>query len=116
MKRYNLNGNEPYVLPVMPQTIETSTSKYPDIHAGGTETAAMYKYHSELVDIEKANDLIPIILDGDNLSRWIDGSETINLTPEGYLGAPADFKYVDAETDYNDTAKRIAEAILGRIV
>lgn len=116
LKRYELNGNEPYVLPILPQSIDTCASKYADIHAGSTETAYMHKYHSELVDIEKAKTLIPIELDNDNLTRWIDGNETINLSPDGYLGAPADYIVVDAETNYNDTAKRIAEAILGRII
>ncbi len=116
LERYDLIGDESYILPIEPQTVEISKLKYADIHAGASETAKMYKYHSEMVDIYKAKKLPSTILDGNDLLKWIDGSKTRTLTPDGYVGAPADYVYVDAESDYQDTANRIAKAIISRIV
>lgn len=115
MHHYGLNGNEPYICPIQPQTITVSTSKVADVHGGDIETAAMHKFYSHLTDIEKAKSLPPVQLGDDKIMTWLFGGHTKTLSPEGYLGAPADFEGVEVLNYFRDIAYRVSEAILGCI-
>jgi creatinine amidohydrolase len=116
LHHYKLTGNEPYICPVKPQTISVSTSKYPDVHAGDMETAAMHKLYPHLTDSEKAKALPPVQLGDDKIMTWLYGGHTKELSPGGYLGAPADFESVEIVKYFDDITCRLSQAILGRIV
>jgi creatinine amidohydrolase len=113
MHYYGLNGEEPYICPVDPQCISVSTSEYPDVHGGDIETASMYQYYPHLTDIEKAKTLSPVKLDDDRIMTWLFGGHTKELSPEGYLGAPADYASVEVLHNFQDIADRVSVAILG---
>lgn len=116
MHHYGLNGEEPYICPVKPQTISISTSKYPDVHGGDIETAVMYEYYPRLTDVEKAKSLPPVALGDDKIWTWLLGGHTKELSSDGYLGAPADFESVDVLNNLRDIADRVSEAILAHII
>lgn len=112
---YGLNGNEPYICPVKPPTISVSSSKFPDVHAGDIETATMHRFYPHLTDTEKAQSLPPVELGEDKIWTWLLGGHTKSLSPDGYLGAPADYESVKVIRNMNDIAERVSEAILERM-
>jgi creatinine amidohydrolase len=115
MHHYGLNGSEPYICPIKPQAICVSTSKYADVHAGDIETATMNHFYPGLVDTQKEKSLPPVALGDDKIMTWLFGGHTKELSPEGYLGAPADFEGVEVLKNIGDIADRISDAILERI-
>jgi creatinine amidohydrolase len=115
MHHYGLDGNEPYICPIKPQTISVSRSKSPDVHAGDIETATMNHFYPQLTDTQKAKTLPPVELGDDKIMTWLSGGHTKQLSPEGYLGAPADYETVEVIKNINDIALRVSEAILERI-
>ena len=114
MHHYGLDGSEPYICPVEPQAIRTSTSKYPDVHGGDIETATMHHFYPQLTDAQRAKTLPPVVLGDDKIWTWLMGGQTEQLSPEGYLGAPADFETVEVIKHIQDIACRASEAILDR--
>jgi creatinine amidohydrolase len=86
-----------------------------DVHGGDIETATIYHFYPELVDTEKAKSLPPVMLGDDQIMTWIFGGHTQELSPNGYVGSPADFEGVDVMKNVSDYAERISEAILTRI-
>jgi len=115
LHHYGLNGSEPYICPIKPQTVQVSTSKYPDVHAGDIETATIHHFHPDLADTQKAKSLPPVALGDDQIMTWLFGGHTQELSPEGYLGSPADFESVDVMKNVHDYADRISEAFLEKI-
>jgi creatinine amidohydrolase len=115
MHHYGLNGSEPYICPVRPQTIQVSTARAWDVHGGDIETATIHHFYPELVDTEKAKSLPPLALGDDQIMTWIFGGHTQELSPDGYVGSPADFEGVDVMKNVGDYAERISEAILTHI-
>ncbi len=115
MHHYRLNGNEPYICPIKPQTIGVSSSKYLDVHGGDIETAIMHYFYPHLTDINKAKSLLPVTVGDDQIMTWLLGGHTKALSPEGYLGAPADFESVEILNNFHDIADRVSEGILNRI-
>ena len=116
LQPFGLSGDEPYLCPIKPQTIRVSNSKYPDVHAGDIETATMYKFYPELTDGEKARTLPPEALGDDKIMAWLFGGHTKELSPDGYLGSPADFESVDVHNNLKDIACRISDAIIARLL
>jgi len=112
MHHYKLNGNEKYICPLKPQTINFNASMCPDVHAGQIETASMFRYYPEITNIEKAKSLSPVKVTDNEVMKWLFGGQTENLSPEGYLGAPADFERVEVSKYLNDISQRIFESIL----
>lgn len=115
LHHYGLDGSEPFLCPIKPQTSSVSTSKYPDVHGGDIETATMNYFYPQLTDSQKAETLPPITLSDDKIMTWLWGGYTKQLSPNGYLGAPADFRSVDVMKNIDDIANRVSEAILERI-
>ncbi len=76
----------------------------------------MHKFYSHLTDIEKAKSLPPVELGNDKIMTWLYGGHAKELSPEGYLGAPADFESVEVLNSFQDIADRVSKAILGRIL
>jgi len=116
MHHYGLDGNEPYICPIKPQTIRVSSSEFPDVHAGDIETAAMNKFYPHLTDAEIAKSLPPVALGDDKIWTWLLGGHTKELSSGGYLGAPADFETVEVLNNLQDIAYRVSEAILPSLV
>jgi len=114
MHHYGLTGEEPYICPVKPQTVKINISEVPDVHGGDIETAVMNAFYPELVDIKIAGSLPPVSPGDDKIWDWLLGGHTAELSPDGYLGAPADFGGVDVFRHLEDTAGRLAEAIIGK--
>jgi creatinine amidohydrolase/Fe(II)-dependent formamide hydrolase-like protein len=112
MHHYGLDGSEPYICPVEPQAIRASTSKYPDVHGGDIETATMHHFYPQLTDAQRAKTLPPVVLGDDKIWDWLLGGQTEQLSPAGYLGAPADFESVQVIEHVSDIAHRVSEAIL----
>jgi len=112
LHHYGLNGNEPFICPIKPQTITVNRSKYQDVHAGDIETATMQEFYPQLTDTKKAKALPPVALDNDKIMTWLYGGHTEILSPGGYLGSPADYDGVDVLKHINDIAFRISEAIV----
>lgn len=112
MHHYGLTGSEPYICPIKPQTISVSTSKYADVHGGDIETATLHHFYPHLADTQKAKSLPPVELGDDKIMTWLFGGHTKQLSPEGYLGAPADFESVEVMKSISDIADRVSEAIL----
>lgn len=92
--------------------------KWPEIqsyvHAGDIETATMHHFYPDLTDIQCAQALPPVALGDDKIMTWLFGGHTAQLSPAGYLGAPADFETVTVLKNINDIAERVSEAIYER--
>jgi creatinine amidohydrolase len=112
MHHYGLTGAEPYICPVQPQAISVSQATAPDVHAGDIETATMHQFYPDLVDAQKARELPPTQLGDDQIMSWLWGGHTAELSPQGYLGAPADFESVEVLKNLQDIAGRTSAAIL----
>ena len=112
---YGLRGDEPYISPLRPQKISVSKAAVPDLHGGDMETATIHAYYPQLVDIEKARSLPDVPLGDDQGEAWLFGGHTKELSPEGYVGAPAWYDRVDVARNIADYALRITEAIVNRI-
>jgi creatinine amidohydrolase len=114
LHHYGLKGDEPYLCAVQPQAVQVSSSKYADVHAGDIETATMHHFYPGFTDIEKAGTLPPVALGDDKIWTWLLGGQTSNLSPDGYVGAPADYQSVAVLQNINDLADRVSAAILKR--
>ena len=112
---FGLTGEEPYVCPVKPQTVAVSRASVPDVHGGDIETAMIRRYYPKLADAETAKALPPVALPGEKAMDWLFGGHIQELSPQGYLGAPAEFEGVSVEANLNDYAERITQAILARL-
>jgi hypothetical protein len=47
---------------------------------------------------------------------WLFGGQTEELSPNGYLGAPAFYESVKIDDHLNDVAQRTSEAIINSMV
>ena len=112
MHHYGLDGSEPYICPVEPQAIQVGTSEYPDVHGGDIETATMHHFYPQFTDAQRAKTLPPLELGEDKIWEWLLGGHTEALSPEGYLGAPADYETVNVIEHIQDVACRVSTAIL----
>ena len=109
---YGLQGDEPWLCTVRTSETGFGRQDVPDVHAGDIETATVHRYYPGLADIEIAQTLPPVSLGEDRIMTWLFGGHTAELSPNGYLGAPADFGTVDIEAMMHDVAARLAEAFL----
>lgn len=108
---YGLKGDEKHVTFLGPEVVETPDTGFFDIHAGAVETAQMLTFYPEQTDRELADTLSPLILEPEDVSRWMAGGEdTVRLTPDGYLGCPA--KYGKVIVQFEKYAEGIAGYIL----
>lgn len=112
LQPFGLSGNEPYLCTVKPQAIIVSKSAVSDVHAGDIETATIHEFYPSLVDVERARQSEPVTLNKDRVYDWLFGGHIKELSPNGYLGSPADFEDVDVQKNIDDYACRISEAIM----
>lgn len=113
---FGLELDEPCLCPIKPQTITVSKSEVPDVHGGDIETAMIYEFYPDLVDVEKAKSLPPVALGEEKDGAWLFGGHIKELSSQGYLGSPADFEHVEVQKNVEDYACRISEAIIRKIV
>ncbi|MDF2943615.1 MAG: crnA [Herbinix sp.] len=113
---FGLKLEEPYLCPIKPQTIKVSKAEVSDVHGGDVETAMIYEFYPNLVDVEKAKSLPPITLDDESVEEWLFGGHIKDLSSQGYIGSPADFESVEVRKNVDDYADIISEAIISRMV
>ena len=106
--------SEPWFYEIKSSEINVSTAAVPDVHAGDMETASIYAFYPHLVDTVRAKSLPDVAL-GNNFEAWMFGGQLKQLSPEGYLGAPANYGSIDVIRNNEDYSHRISEAILSRI-
>lgn len=115
LPHFGLTGQEPFLCPIKPQTVATSTAAVPDVHGGDMETAIIHAHYPHLVDVEKAKALPPVALKDEDGMKWLFGGHIKELSAQGYLGTPSAFEQVDAQRYIDDQAGRISNAILSKI-
>jgi creatinine amidohydrolase len=95
--------------------IEPSTGPapaHPDLHAGEAETSNVMAIAPELVHEGIASKLPPTDLTAKDVEEWRKGQERAReITPRGYLGAPARAESSRGTAQIESEARRIAEAI-----
>lgn len=84
-----------------------------DLHAGEAETSLMLHLAPGLVREEARKRLPPVKLAPETLARWREGYDTArNITPDGYVGSPAQAQAAKGEARLDAEAKAMAEAIV----
>ncbi len=111
IQHYGLQGDEPFLCLVRPTEKAFGDASSPDMHGGDMETATMQAFYPEHTDSALAAALAPVVLPGDQVMTWLFGGHTAELSPNGYVGAPALFERVDVAAYLKDSAERISEAI-----
>lgn len=111
--RLGMTGREAIWLPwEKPAELDAlQTTGILGVHAHEHETAAIVRFHPDLVDFDALRDLEPTRLGPEDLAEWRRGGEHARrVTPDGYFGAP---RPVDPDLwrHYDITARTIAEAI-----
>jgi creatinine amidohydrolase len=95
--------------------IEPSTGPapaHPDLHAGEGETSAVLAIAPDLVRKDIASKLAATDLSARDVEEWRKGQERAKeITPQGYLGAPARADAAIGAARIESEARRIAEAI-----
>jgi len=114
-QHYGISGEEDHICPVDPQTIVVSDSLEPDIHAGDIETAVMNCCFPEYTDTSKAEELPPVATEPGNVMNWLFGGHTAQISPDGYLGNPSNYRNVRVAENIDDYAARIANAIVRKL-
>lgn len=114
LHHFGLNSDEPYFYVIKRQELKVSQAAVRDVHAGDIETATINTFYPHLADTELAKSLPDVPL-GDQFEAWMFGGQLKQISPQGYLGSPAGYESVDVKQDIDDTAQRIADAIVTRI-
>jgi creatinine amidohydrolase len=115
MHHYGVTGDEAHVCPLEPSSIRASEARAPDVHAGDIETALIARHYPGLADTELALTLPPVTLPGERAMEWLLGGRASELSPEGYLGDPADYAAVRIDDYVADHASRIVSAIKSKL-
>lgn len=109
---FGLTGEEPFLFIVPSSTLAFGTADFPDVHGGDIETALIHHFYPELADTELAKCLPPVSLPMGRDMDWLLGGRIKEFSPQGYLGAPAQFDGVDVTAYMEDAAQRICDGIL----
>jgi len=97
--------------PPAPATPPT-TRPQPDVHAGVGETSSMLGNFPAVVRADAIAALPPTNLTPEQLATWRRGGEhALQVTPHGYLGAPADASAERGRTDATRSSAALADAI-----
>lgn len=116
------SGDEDYLIKITPMQLDEAfeVEKFPedefDIHAAAFETALMLDICPEAVRVDKIDGLKPTLLKGDERAKWNEGNaENIALVPKAYVGDPAGYKFLRANTDkiYKAFAKSLYRYFYG---
>lgn len=112
--RLGITQDDPHVLPTA-REVERK-SKYFDVHAGASETSAMWAMYPGLVRTEILPTLKSTDFVLDDLMEWRRGREhALRKTPQGYLGDPAASEPEIGAQLMNEHALVVAEAIAARV-
>ncbi len=115
LKGQGLSGDEKYVLAVPPY-LDLFKEDKPgedsfDVHAGAYETELMKANFPDLVDLNIAETLPATNLKNEQIGQWANGGlEYRHLTPGGYCGNPAGYKF--CHSDSYTFAVHIANGIM----
>lgn len=115
LQSQGLSGNEQYVLAIPPYPdlfkVDKQENDVFDVHAGAFETELMRENFPDLVDLKLADTLPAANLQKDQIDKWANGGvEYKHLTPNGYCGNPAGYKY--CHSDSYPFASHIASGII----
>ena len=89
-----------------------ATRPQPDVHAGAGETSSMLGNFPAVVRADAIAALPPTNLTPEQLATWRRGGEhALQVTPNGYLGAPADANAERGRADATRSAAALADAI-----
>ncbi len=109
-----LKGDESNILTFHQTNISRQNYNYISLHADDRQTALMYNYFPDLVDIDIASKLKPTNLEAKYVTDWLKGGDiTKYLSPNGYVGDPASYK--DAVGNFDDVVDAIAASIENEI-
>lgn len=111
----SLTGDEPYILPTGPEDkalVCFGRHTNNELHAGGRETACMMAFHPETVRLDIAKELPVVIPSKEELVKWVAGEGSREMTPRGYVGAPAEYVSVDGLAMYMNQADLIVKSIM----
>lgn len=114
-----LTGKEKHVLAVPPyfelfKQDEPGKDSF-DVHAGAYETEQMRENFPELVDTKMAETLTATNLKNEQIEQWANGNSDYKyLTPDGYCGNPAGYKY--CHSDSYAFASHIAKGIINFLI
>lgn len=114
MHHYGLSGLEPFLCPYQPSMRSFSKATQPDVHAGDIETTLIGSGYPEMADLEVASGLPPVSVGDDRIMAWLLGGHAGEMSPLGYLGAPAEHASADGEGFLDDVAVRFTEAMLAK--
>jgi len=112
--RYGYKNDAPYFYTIPPTTQKFSQAPIGDTHAGDAETATIHAFYPHLVDTQTAKNLPDIPL-GARYDDWMFDGQLKEMSPQGYLGAPAFYDRYNANKSVDDRARRYTDAIITRI-
>ncbi len=112
MHHYGISGEEPYICPLEKPTEIFNTTTVPDVHAGDIETAVINEFYPGCADTAVAEKLPPVQLPDEKVMEWIFGGKTKELSADGYLGDPGQYRSVDVQGHIENIADRIVKSII----
>ncbi len=108
-KRAGLTGNEPFLLVHKSPPSDTEAGEYLDLHAGAGETGFMAAFFPDQVNTVLARTLQPTKVTVKELGEWV--KDMKKVTPQGYLGDPAQYDAAKAKSEVEASCRMMAEAI-----
>jgi len=108
---WGLTGKEYILVEIEPPP--SSPPMYVDPHAGRGETSSMAQYFPGQVDLEMAKSLAPTNTTAQDFFKWrTEGWETAKrMTPQGYVGSPAEYDPKAGKEEIEALVKRLADVI-----
>lgn len=110
-----LTGKESHLLLIEPEdkkSFSFGKNTQNELHASGGETACMLATRPETVRLDIAEKLPVVMPEMDDIMKWIAGDGSRELTPDCYIGAPAEYMYVDAMAKYTHLSELIVDGIV----
>jgi creatinine amidohydrolase len=111
--RFQLTGNEEFLIVHKSPPVDVSPGEYLDIHAGSDETGLMAAYFPDQVDTILARTLEPTNLTDRDVAEWLNDARRV--TPLGYFGDPASYNIAEATEFYEAWCKMITDSIQHKV-
>ncbi len=107
--RFQLKGDEPFILVHKSPVWDQPPQEYMDLHAGAGETGLMAAYFPDQVNLELTEKLESTKLTSRDIEEWIVNPKKV--TPLGYYGNPAGHNSSKSKDNQEKSCKMIADAI-----